>query len=313
MVSVPSVAAGPRPEPDFAGLAAGFEERRLRALRTTKARTLPAILGVGVASLLCLVVAVRSEVWWALGGAMLAGFAAWRWRAAPRRDYLRAVKDEAFAAAIRLIGPGWRFERKGGIDLGALKPFGILPAYDDAKQEDLMAGPWAGTRVEIVEAVLTEERGSGNLDRDVEVFKGVIVRFTLPAAPGGRILIRRRYKGAPLFSGLERVRLETSRFEKRFNVWAEDQVAARVLLTVTVMERLVALSNDLRRLGGGAPADRLEASVVEDQLLVLVPCTTNLFEARGEEEAGHVARDIERLLAEVRDVLRLAEALGVAD
>lgn len=312
-MSVPNVAAGPRAEPDFERLAAGFEERRRRALRETEKRTVPVIVGVGLVGLLCFLFAVQTGLWPVMIGPAVAGGLAWSWRRRPRETYLRSVKDEAFGAAIRLIGPGWRFARAGGIDLGALGPFGILPGYEKSKQQDLMTGRWAGAGVEIVEATLTDTRGVGSSEREVDVFKGVIVRFTLPEAPGGRIVIRRRYRGAALFSGLERVKLETSGFEKRFNVYADDQVAARVLLTVTVMERLTILSNDLRRLGGGAPAERLEASVVGDQLLVLVPCNTNLFEARGEDEAGHVARDIQRLLAEVRDVLRLAEALGVAD
>lgn len=311
-MSVPNVRAAARPEPDFDALAASFEERRVAALQASAKRTPLALSGVALAAVVCLVVAFRTGLWWVVGGVVPAAIAAWSWRSGPRRAYLRSVKDEAFPAAVRLIGPSWRFERTGGIDLDALKAFGILPTHNIAKQQDLITGQQAGTGVRIAEAKLTHRQGTGSKRRDVTVFKGVIVLFDLANSPGARIVIRRRFRTASLFSGLERVRLETSGFEREFNVYADDQVAARILLTVTVMERLLALSDDLRRLGGGAQAERLEASVVGDQLLVLVPCNANLFEARGEDEAGHVEKDVRRLLAEVRDVLRLAEALGVS-
>ena len=310
---VPSVAAPAHAVPDWDAIGAEFEERRRAAMAKSDARKLPAIGGtVALAAFALAFVLGGSVPALALGVLPIAGFAAYRWHRAPRRAYLAAVKDEAFPAAIRQLGPDWRFARRGALDLGDLKAFSILPGYDKAKQQDLITGTWDGIGVSIVEAKLIDERGSGKDRRDVTVFRGIVATFRLPDAYPGRLIVRRRFGGAPLFSGLERVRLETSDFERDFNVYADDQVVARVLLTVTVMERLRALSEDLRRLGGGAPAERLEASFAGDRLLVLVPCNADLFEARGETREGHVARDVARLIAEVRDVLRIAEALRLA-
>ena len=311
-MSVPGVARTPRALPDLDALAVRFEARRVATEAAVQARTVPAVaLGVGGAVAIGIVLALSGAPWFFVLASGLPGVAAWRWRRQPRLAYLRRVKDEVYPEAVCLIGPDWQYRRTGAVDLASLKPFGILPGHDRERQSDWMAGTWAGIRIEMSEAKLTEERGSGNNRHRVTTFAGVIVRMTMPEGPRGRILIRRRFGTAPLFSGLKRVRLETSRFEKAFNVYADDQVEARRVLTVTVMERFAALSDDLMRLGGGLPSERLEASFVDGDLLALVPCRTDLFEPKPEGGPLHVRQDLERLIAEIRDVLRIAEALGL--
>ena len=44
------------------------------------------------------------------------------------------------------------------------------------------------------------------------------------------------------FTSLENVKLEDPTFEKRFEVFSDDQIEARYLLTVTFMERLTQLA-----------------------------------------------------------------------
>ena len=309
-MTVPDVAKADGPDLD--ALAEAFEARRLEAQAASRARTVPAVaVGAGAAALIGGALASYGAPWPSLLLCVVPAGLAWRWWGKPRTRYMHAVKDEAFPAAIRQLGPDWRFDRRGGLDLGAVKASRLLPGYDDARQQDLIKGSWHGIGVEMAEAKLTEQRGSGKSRRTVTTFNGLIVRLHLPDVLEGEIIVRRRFATAPLFSGLERVRLETSRFEKEFNVYAEDQVAARVVLTVTVMERLAALSDDLMRLGGGRQAQRLEASFRGSVLTVLIPCNADLFEPADMGTPGHVRQDMTRLQTEIRDVLRIAEALSL--
>lgn len=301
---------GERGGPDLDALIARFEERRLAAEATSRARTLPAVSGA-VAAVALVSAAVLAMGWpWPIALVALAPvLLAWWWWGVPRTAYLHAVKDEAFPEALKELGPDWVYRRNGRVDLGALRPSGIVPGYDSDRQQDFIAGSWAGMAVEMAEVKLTERRGSGKDRRTVTTFDGLVVRLTSPEPLSVRLVLKRRFATVGPFSSLDRVRLETSDFEREFNAYADDQIAARALLTVTVMERFHRLSEDLRRSGGGSAAQRLEASFFDDTVLVMVPCRTDLFEPKNMGKAHHVRQDLERLVAEVRDVLGIADAL----
>ena len=71
-------------------------------------------------------------------------------------------------------------------------------------------------------------------------------------------------------SGLEKVKLESTEFEKRFIVYSGDQVEARYILTPSLMERMVKLEETMGR--------GISFSFVKTKIYVAVPLRENLFE-----------------------------------
>ena len=111
------------------------------------------------------------------------------------------------------------------------------------KAEDEIVGAYHGLPVSIVEARL--ESGSGDSTR--VVFDGLLIDLALPRHLTGTTVVVSdagligNLKAQWRSDGLERVRLEDPRFEKRYEVYSTDQIEARALLTPAFMERFVAL------------------------------------------------------------------------
>ena len=72
--------------------------------------------------------------------------------------------------------------------------------------------------------------------------------------------------------GLERVKLEDTKFEKIFEVFSSDQIEARYLLTTAFMERMLRL----RDLYDGKV---IQFSFKDNKLLIAIKTRQNMFEA----------------------------------
>lgn len=154
-----------------------------------------------------------------------------------------------------------------------LKQANCLPSYDRKVFEDLVSGVRAGARFSLVECRMTEERGTEKDRRTVTTFQGLLVYIAYPEPFLGRTLISRQgwWKGLFRRDGLEKVDLVSRELEDQFDIFSNDQVEARALLSPDRMERLIALE---RHFKGG----KLRG-VFEDDHLTLALETKNQFEA----------------------------------
>lgn len=197
-----------------------------------------------------------------------------------------------------------------------LREFGLLPSSDRRKFEDHFAGELDGCEFELYEAHLEQRRRSKKRTYYVTVFRGVIIRINFPRKVEGITVITRDagwFNGIQSFARgfgahkLERIGLVDPKFEKAFEVYGNDQVLARYMLTPSFMERLLALETSLNGKKVRAAFD--EASG-EGELLIAAE-TGNLFEVgsmskpltepgrfnRIVEELGHITGLIDLLVA----------------
>jgi hypothetical protein len=134
--------------------------------------------------------------------------------------------------------------------IGHFLSLGLVPSWDRAKYEDLLAGSRSNTPFEFFEAHLEEKRtttdGKGRTRTTwVTVFKGqcLVVRFHKEFK--GITKVYRDMGALNWFAkfGVKepRVRLEDPVFEKAFEVYGSDQIEARFILTPDFMERLLGL------------------------------------------------------------------------
>lgn len=87
---------------------------------------------------------------------------------------------------------------------------------------------------------LKYESGSGK-NRSVQtVFKGLLAKFPVNKKFQNKILIKR--EALKIFDGNNRVHLEDPVFEKYFDVYSDDQIEARYILTTGFMNRLVKIA-----------------------------------------------------------------------
>ena len=182
----------------------------------------------------------------------------------------------------------------------------VLPGFDDVDPDDEIFGDYRGLAVSITELKLTE--GSGKEQRTT--FDGLLARVQLPRNLAGTTAIvgdngvigaledRFRKKGR------QRVRLESPAFEKIFDVYASDQIAARALLTPAFMERMMTLGE---RAGFMNPT----ALAVDNHLTIALPKSgsQNLFEPPSWSQPAASRDALVRLSGDLTAVFRAMDAV----
>lgn len=198
----------------------------------------------------------------------------------------------------------------------------IVPDHDKRTLEDRISGEHAGVPFELCEARLkktrTERDNDGNTQTEtVDVFQGLLLIYRFPKRFNGRTVVvpDLTWLGNKL-GGMgqdgERVTLEDVRFERQFEVYSDDQVEARYLLTPRFMERLTELAGQF-----GNPRG-LSLAFDGQDLLIAVRSKEDRFEGGHifksflERERAEELLDELALVFEIVDILNLADRSGAA-
>jgi hypothetical protein len=143
--------------------------------------------------------------------------------------------------------------------LAAFRESGLVEAFDSAGVNHILTGDAQGVPFAMAEISLLDGRG-------YRMFGGVLASFRL-ARPRRGLTIVTRDRGilgnllARAGSGIERLPLEDPVFEGVFEVYGDDQVVGRVILTTTMLERL-------KRLDELAHARGFACAFVDEHLLI---------------------------------------------
>jgi len=112
------------------------------------------------------------------------------------------------------------------------------------------------------------------------------------------------------FSGLEKTELEDPDFNKVFNVFTNDEVEARYILTTAFMERF----KELKLVFG---AKRIRAAFFNNSLLIALSCHRDMFSLgnllKPVTDSGQIQELFEEFLAvlSIIDLLKLDSKLGL--
>lgn len=253
-----------------------LEQERLKVVRFHRT-----MIGAGLGGGAVIIAATL-----ALGGApqpafffaALAAFAGLGIGYYPIGQLRRRVKDTLLAQVAPHLGV--RFTQRLSGPPPGFEHFGenkLTPSYTRSSFEDLIEGERAGCLYELFEAHLrVVTRDSKGRTRQSTVFRGQLLRVGFPQRFDGRTVVLRD-RGAfnwthnGLGDGMKRAGLVDPRFERIFEVFTNDQVEARYLLTPTFMERLVAFEDLVH-------GKRARAAFAGGDLLIAIE-GGNLFEA----------------------------------
>ncbi|OLF74067.1 hypothetical protein AWH62_07970 [Maricaulis sp. W15] len=228
----------------------------------------------------------------------------------------KRIKLELNSTIAGALGLVYRPKPQSPARFDRLRDFGLLPSSTRQAFEDHYSGTQDGCEFELYEAHLEQRRRSNKRTYYVTVFRGVIIRINFPRKVEGITVITRDqgwFNGLQAFgrsfggNKLERIGLVDPVFEKAFEVYGNDQVLARYMLTPSFMERLLALETSLKGKNVRAAFDQYSG---EGELLIAAE-TGNLFEigsmstpltqpgrfTKIVEELGHVTGLIELLIA----------------
>lgn len=168
------------------------------------------------------------------------------------------------------------YQYEGKIDDAVLRQSALFKPYNQSRGDDFFAGIYDGVRISIAEEKLKlRKKDFRDFDMSKNVFEGICVLFEMNKNFKGRTIVLKDRKLLNFFnriSGLQNVKLEDMRFEKYFEVYSDDQIEARYLLTTGFMERML----KLRDLYEGKS---IQFCFNQNTLLLAIPTKQNMFEA----------------------------------
>jgi len=136
-----------------------------------------------------------------------------------------------------------------GINRQTVYKTNLFPDFDRFSSEDYIQGEYKGVELKLseIELIKIVKSGSGKDASYTEnkVFSGlfIITDFHKRFSSTSYILPNKWIKiGVGLPSIYKRVDLEDPTFEKKFDVYSDNQIESRYILTPSFMERIVALS-----------------------------------------------------------------------
>jgi|GEM_PF-4362955 len=149
-------------------------------------------------------------------------------------------------------------ERVSGtpLSLQSFQRYGILPSGNQQSITDHFHGRKEEVEIDIADALIRHKTQTRNKDGRTETtittfFQGPIFRFSYNRPIKGHVILVKdsgrivNFLTKNTFPG-ERVTLENTEFESRFEIYATDQVEARYVLTPRYMERLLELSSYIK-------------------------------------------------------------------
>lgn len=104
------------------------------------------------------------------------------------------------------------------------------------------------------------------------------------------------------FKNLENVQLEDPIFEKQFEVYSENQVEARYLLTTSFMERLLKLTELFK-------TSDIQCSFYNNTLLLMIPCQEDRFEPKSIFYPVDFQEDMKSIISEMNIIFEMIEIL----
>ena len=195
----------------------------------------------------------------------------------------KRIKEELNTAIAEACDLTYSVRPYSPARFSTFRQYDLLPVYNRKHFEDHFAGEINGCDFELYEAHLEQRRRSKNRTYYVTVFRGVLMRITFPRKVEGVTVITRDKgwlnsleKLSRSFGStkLERIGLVDPRFENAFEVYGNDQVLARYMLTPSFMERLLELEKALK---GKRVRAMFDQDSGQGELLIAAE-TGNLFE-----------------------------------
>ena len=115
---------------------------------------------------------------------------------------------------------------------------GLVNYYNRESFDDKFYGNYNNTNFKIIEADLDYESSSGKNRSRKNIFRGVILKFHMDNYFKTHTLIRPDGLFKMPIKNLKRTELEDVIFEKKYDVYTDNEIESRVLITTAFMERL---------------------------------------------------------------------------
>lgn len=188
--------------------------------------------------------------------------------------YKSRVKPEIMPKFAEFFGT-FSYDYGGTISDRFLYMSKLFGSYNRNVGDDYFKGQYDGVNISIAEEKLKNVVRTSQGKKEHTVFRGICIMLEMNKNFSGQTVVlhdKGIFNALNFMKGLQTVRLEDSKFEKYFEVYSDNQIEARYLLTTAFMERIL----KLKELFGGRT---VQFSFYENQLLIAIKTRQNMFEA----------------------------------
>ena len=220
--------------------------------------------------------------------------------------YQQTIKTEIFPNILNFFGE-FQYNHETQKSAGSYEYSGLIPNYQRETSEDHMYGTYKGVTIDLFETELEERVRTKDRSYYKTVFKGIMITLSMNKKFKAKTVVRKD-SGVignwftKKFSSLKNVKLEDPHFEKMFEVYSDDQVEARYLLTVTFMERLLELTSSFG-------SKSIECCFYNKELFMMIPIKKNMFEPGSIYEPEDFIDDSKNLLKELNLIFSIIDQL----
>lgn len=164
------------------------------------------------------------------------------------KKYRCKIKSHLLPFVLSVFGDFRIDSGAASMPLNIIQKYGLFPAARAKVDDDHISGTYEGISVNITETRLTHSEGSKNNRRTVVDFYGLVIKLKQAKKYSGVTVVASSMSSCS--KGLEKVELEDAEFNQIFDVYTNDQVEARYLLTTALMERMkvVCTNSGVRRI-----------------------------------------------------------------
>lgn len=286
-------------------LLAPFEQQRKTELLKCNLCKITAILSFILAVLLFISAlflpdGVITLMWLALGFGAMMLFQ----RKCIEKSFENKIKNEIMPVIFNNIN-GFDWSKESFISDDDIKKSNLIPNFYDKTVDDNFHGRYKNVNIDICETKIRDRVVYKSRTRNEPslYFQGVLVKLAPEKKYKGLTLIKPN--GAIKPSGLARVHLEDVEFEKQYDVYSNDQIEARFVLTTAFMERFKKIQQTFK-------ASWLLASITEQGILIGLELNKDFFKLA---KINHPIQDFEafkQLALEFVSILELVDTLKLS-
>ena len=217
-----------------------------------------------------------------------------------KKKFENEIKQKIMPYVCKCLGDlKWKYAQCSFEQL--LCKSGIIDRYNRVSYDDSFTGIYKDINYEICETSFYYKTGTGKNSSTRTVFKGVMIKLDMNKSFMGNTVIRPdTLKHASPAANLKHTTLEDVVFEKKFDVFTDDEVEARYLITPSFMERL----NNMKT---AFSADRVSCAFYDKYLLVGLHTSKDLFSICSLKEPVNDGKQFFTMFEEILSIIKLID------
>ena len=217
-----------------------------------------------------------------------------------KKKFENEIKQKIMPYVCKCLGDlKWKYAQCSFEQL--LCKSGIIDRYNRVSYDDSFTGIYKDINYEICETSFYYKTGTGKNSSTRTVFKGVMIKLDMNKSFTGNTVIRPdTLKHASPAANLKHTTLEDVVFEKKLDVFTDDEVEARYLITPSFMERL----NNMKT---AFSADRVSCAFYDKYLLVGLHTSKDLFSICSLKEPVNDGKQFFTMFEEILSIIKLID------